>query len=61
MLCGGITPIEYSRIPHTICSADFDTGHPIPNRVNRIASEINEYLNYKNKDRLKSERRGEVV
>ena len=49
ILHGGITPAEYSRIPHTICLADFNTSYPNPNRINRIASEINEYLNWKRK------------
>lgn len=40
---------EYSRIYHMVCLADFDTSHPNPNRIDRIASEINEYLKYKNK------------
>lgn len=50
ILYSGITPAEYSRIPHMICLADFNTNHPNPNRINRIASEINEYLRYKNKN-----------
>ena len=45
----GISPDEYSRIPHTVCSVDFNTSHPCPNRINRIASEINEYLTWKRK------------
>ena len=50
ILHGGlISPDEYSRIPHMVCLADFDTNHPAPNRIDRIASEINEYLRYKRK------------
>ena len=45
----GVAPSEYSRIPHVICLADFNTSHPNPNRIDRIASEINEYLSYKRK------------
>ena len=57
MLYGGISPVEYSRIQHMIYFDDFNTNHPSSNRVDRIASEINEYLKYKDKIR----RRGEVV
>ena len=46
-LHNGIAPSEYSRIPHMIDLADFDTNHPNPNRIDRIASEINEYLKRK--------------
>ena len=49
MLNGGIKPDEYSHISHVVCSADFNTNYPASNRINRIASEINEYLRYKNK------------
>ena len=52
-LYSGISRDEYSRICHTVCLADFDTSHPNPNRINRIASEINEYLNYKIKSSKK--------
>lgn len=52
MLHSGVTPIEYPRISHTVCLADFNTSHPCLNRINRIASEINEYLSYKNKDKV---------
>lgn len=45
----GATCVEYCRIPHVICSADFDTSRPVPNRINRIANEINEYLRWKRK------------
>ena len=45
-----VSPDEYSRIPHMICLADFDTNRPNPNRINRIATEINEYLKYKHKN-----------
>ena len=40
---------EYSRINHMVCLVDFDTNHPNPNRIDRIASEIDEYLKYKRK------------
>ena len=44
---GLISPDEYSCIPHMICFADFNTNYPNPNRIDRIASEIDEYLNWK--------------
>ena len=50
MLHSGITPEEYSRIPHMIYLDDFNTNHPSPSRIDRIASEINEYLKYKNRN-----------
>lgn len=50
MLREGYDRDEYSRIPHVICLADFNTSYPTSNRINRIASEINEYLRYKNRD-----------
>lgn len=50
MLHDGFDPDEYSRISHTICLADFNTNYPNPNRINRIASEINEYVKTKNRD-----------
>ena len=50
MLHSGLTPDEYSRIPHMVYATDFNTNHPIPNRIDRIASEINEYLKYKRKN-----------
>ena len=46
----GIAPSECSRVPHMIYEADFNTNHPVPNRINRLASEINEYLKYKHKN-----------
>ena len=49
MLYVGVKPDEYTQIPHVVCLADFNTSHPNPNRINRIASEINEYLKYKNR------------
>lgn len=50
MLQGGlIKPNELSRVSHVVCLADFDTNYPNLNRIDRIASEINEYLKYKNK------------
>ena len=45
-----ITSSEYSRIPHTIYEADFNTSYPSQSRINRIASEISEYLKYKRKN-----------
>ena len=45
----GIIPSEYSRIPHMVYLTDFNTNHPQPNRIDRIASEIDEYLNWKRK------------
>lgn len=47
---GVISPMEYSRIPHMIVEADFFTNRPNPYRVDRIASEINDYLKYKRKN-----------
>ena len=49
MLRCGVDRNEYSRIPHVICLADFDTNQPNANRISRIASEINEYMRNKNK------------
>ena len=45
----GITPAEYCRIPHMIYATDFNTNHPSPNRIDRIAREINEYMKWKDK------------
>ena len=50
MLRGGLEPVEYCRVPHVVCQADFNTSYPNPNRINRIASEINEYLRHKNRN-----------
>ena len=36
-------------IPHVVYLSDFNTNYPNPNRIDRIASEINEYLKYKRK------------
>ena len=47
LLFYGESPEEYSRIPHVICLADFNTNYPNTNRIDRIASEINEYLKHK--------------
>ena len=49
-LHNGITPSEYSRIPHMIYPDDFNMNHPNPNRIDRIAGEIDEYLKYKRKN-----------
>lgn len=49
ILRGGAAPVECSRAPHTICLADFDTNYPNTNRIDRIASEIDEYLRHKQK------------
>lgn len=49
MLYDGVNPAEYSRIPHSVCLDDFNTNYPNSNRINRIASEINEYLKNKHK------------
>lgn len=46
---GLITPDEFPRISHMVTEADFDMEHPDPYRVERIASEIREYLTYKRK------------
>lgn len=45
----GISPEECSRISHMVCLADFNTYYPNPNRIERIAREIDEYMNYKKK------------
>ena len=45
---GKIVYTESSRIPHMIYLADFNTNYPSSSRIDRIASEINEYLRYKN-------------
>ena len=44
-----VTPKELSNIPHVISEADFYTNRPNPNRISRIACEIDEYLKYKRK------------
>lgn len=44
-----IKPDEYCRISHIIAPSDFNTNYPNPDRVNRIAREIEEYLKYKKK------------
>ena len=44
-----VTPKELSNIPHVISEADFYTSRPNPNRISRIACEIDEYLKYKRK------------
>ena len=46
---GFITPEEFPRVSHMVTEADFDTESPNPYRIERIASEIREYLNYKRK------------
>ena len=48
----GINPNEYSRIPHTVYLSDFNTSHPNPNRIDRIASEISEYRKFKRKNTI---------
>lgn len=45
----GISSNEYSRIPHMICLADFNTNYPSTNRIGRIAGEIDEYMKWKRK------------
>ncbi len=50
LLHTGINPEEYSRIPHIIYLDDFNTNHPNPNRIDRIARETDEYLKYKHKN-----------
>ena len=40
---------ECDHIPHVIYLNDFNTNYPNPNRINRIASEISEYLKCKRK------------
>ena len=48
-LYNGVAPSEYNRVPHVLCLADFDTNHPNPNRIDRIAREVEEYLRRKRK------------
>lgn len=43
----GVSPAEYSRIPHMIYETDFNTSHPITNRIDRIDREIGEYMKLK--------------
>ena len=49
ILRGGVSAEEYSRIPHMVYLGDFNTNHPSSNRIDRIASEINDYLKYARK------------
>lgn len=49
ILRGGVSAEEYSRIPHMIYLGDFNTNYPSPNRIDRIASEINDYLRHMSK------------
>lgn len=44
-----ITPDEYPCILHMVTEADFDTDHPNPYRIERIALEIKGYLKQKRK------------
>lgn len=41
---------ECCRIHNVITLSDFSTSYPNPNRINRIANELNEYLRYKYKN-----------
>ena len=52
---GWVSPGRHSNIPHVICLADFDTNHPNKNRIDRIASEISEYVKWENKHLNKRE------
>ena len=45
----GLSPEECSRISHMIYESDFNTNYPNQNRIERIAREIDEYMNYKKK------------
>ena len=45
----GLSPEECSRISHMVCLADFNTNYPNPSRIERVAREIDEYMNYKRK------------
>lgn len=45
-----VYPEEYSRIPHMVYLCDFNTSYPSSSRIDRIASEIDCYLNYKLKN-----------
>ena len=47
ILYAGVSPAECSRIQHVIYAADFNTNYPNPNRISRIAREVDEYLKYK--------------
>lgn len=42
---------EYDRLTYVISEADFNTGCPNPNRIDKIASEINNYLIHRRKQR----------
>ena len=44
-----IKPEEYHHISHVIVPSDFNTNYPNPDRIDRIAREIEEYLKYKEK------------
>ena len=45
----GYVSNKQPRIPHMVCPDDFNTNYPNPNRIGRIAREIDEYLRYKHK------------
>ena len=49
ILHNGVSSSEYSCIPHMIYPNDFNTSHPIPNHIDRIAREIDEYMKWKRK------------
>lgn len=46
ILPGVVNTVESSRIPHMVYLGDFNTNYPSPNRIDRIASEINDYLKH---------------
>lgn len=50
VLYAGVSPSECSCIPHVIYIDDFNTNYPNPNRISRIAREVDEYLKYKYKN-----------
>ena len=50
------TYAECSQIPHMIYSDDFNTNYPNPNRIDRIAREVDEYLKWKHKREDTSEK-----
>ena len=45
----GFVSNKQPRIPHMICPNDFNTNYPNPNRISRIAREIDEYLKHEHK------------
>ena len=56
-----ISKEEYRRMYCEISPADFNTFKPNPNRISRIAKEIDDYFEYKrNKKKYIKNKRGEI-